>query len=181
MYLARRRGEEAMLALHHMAYIAQTHTQRPHTQESADPQHVGVCFCLSSVSKSPSGVTACSASVMALPKARLQHDSIVGHAVPSVFTSVHNRCQDLHTQGCLATCQPVTACNLVGAADCFAICSQHALCKQKASKCNSTNSNLGNSRSSMQLQTKTNFLQTCSHKHNRRGSQSAIWILVVVI
>ena len=49
MYLARRRGEEAMLALHHMAYIAQNHAQQPQAHESQDPQHVGVmpaqAFC----------------------------------------------------------------------------------------------------------------------------------------
>lgn len=42
MYLARRRGEEAMLALHHMAYIAENHAQQPQAHGSQDPQHVGV-------------------------------------------------------------------------------------------------------------------------------------------
>lgn len=91
MYLARRRGEEAMLALHHMAYIAQNHTQQPHTHEPEEPQHVGVCICSSSVSRSQLQVTACTASIVERPKARLQHDGIVVHATCSVFTSTYAR------------------------------------------------------------------------------------------
>lgn len=35
MYLGRRRGEEAMLALQHMAYIASNYSQAPQTHHSA--------------------------------------------------------------------------------------------------------------------------------------------------
>lgn len=42
MYLGRRRGEEALLALHHMASIAQNHPQQPQRHEAEEPQYLGV-------------------------------------------------------------------------------------------------------------------------------------------